>query len=140
MPKRKKAQESDRGARRSAAAAREEEERSKRESGLPGGGKGRRDAPGRTGVYPASASERPPGDAEIRTQAAWGQGERGAEGYQDAGGSELILRDGQLLGGLTAGPSGEPTIDIHGGDRPPREARESGAAEPKRARRKGRSR
>jgi len=24
-----------------------------------------------------------------------------------------------LLGGLTSGPSGEPTIDIHGGDRPP---------------------
>jgi hypothetical protein len=26
------------------------------------------------------------------------------------------MRDGQVLGGLTAGPSGEPTIDIHGGD------------------------
>ena len=29
------------------------------------------------------------------------------------------MRDGQLLGGLTAGPGGEPTIDIHGGDLPP---------------------
>ena len=52
---------------------------------------------------------------EIRTPAAWGQGERGAEGYNDSGGSELVMRDGQLLGGLTSGPSGEPTIDIHGG-------------------------
>ena len=35
---------------------------------------------------------------EIRTPAAWGQGERGAEGYNDSGGSELVMRDGQLLG------------------------------------------
>jgi hypothetical protein len=53
---------------------------------------------------------------EIRTPAAWGQGDRGAEGYNDSGGSELVWRDGQLLGGLTSGPSGTPTIDIHGGD------------------------
>jgi hypothetical protein len=56
---------------------------------------------------------------EIRTPASWGQGDRGAAGYEDSGGSELVWRDGQLLGGLTSGPSGEPTIDIHGGDRPP---------------------
>jgi len=40
-------------------------------------------------------------------------------GYYDAGGSELVWRDGQLLGGLTAGPGGEPTMDIHGGDQLP---------------------
>jgi hypothetical protein len=51
----------------------------------------------------------------VRTEAAWGQGSRGAEGFNDAGGSELTMREGQLLGGTTAGPSGEPTIDIHGG-------------------------
>jgi len=45
----------------------------------------------------------------------------GAEGYNDSGGSGLVWRDGQLLGGLTAGPGGEPTINIHGGDRPPNE-------------------
>ena len=45
--------------------------------------------------------------------------DRGAEGYNDAGGSELTMREGQLLGGLTAGPGGEPTIDVHDGDRPP---------------------
>lgn len=86
----------------------------RRESGSPGGGQGRRDVVGRSGVYPMSASERPSGDAEVRGQMAWGQGDRGAAGYEDAGGSELTMRDGQLLGGTTAGPGGEPTIDIHG--------------------------
>lgn len=88
----------------------------KRESGQPGGGAGRRDVVGPTGVYPMSGGIPPGHRLEIRTPAAWGQGERGAAGYDDAGGSELIYRDGQLLGGLTAGPGGEPTIDIHGGE------------------------
>jgi hypothetical protein len=92
------------------------------ESGEPGGGKGRRDEVGPTGVYPMSGGIPPGHHLEVRTPAAWGQGERGAEGYNDAGGSELVMRDGQLLGGLTAGPGGEPTIDIHGGDRPPEPA------------------
>src|SRR5437667_9461534 len=91
----------------------------RRESGKPGGGQGRRDEVGPTGVYPMSAGIPPGKHLEIRTPAAWGQGKRGAEGYNDAGGSELVWRDGQLLGGLTSGPGGEPTIDIHGGDRPP---------------------
>jgi len=90
-----------------------------RESGQPGGGAGRRDEVGPTGVYPMSGGIPADKHLEIRTPAAWGQGERGAEGYNDAGGSELVMRDGQLLGGLTAGPGGEPTIDIHGGDVPP---------------------
>jgi hypothetical protein len=106
-----------------AQAAADDEAR--RESGEPGGGQGRRDDVGRTSVYPMSSQERPSGDAELRTEAAWGQGERGAAGYEDSGGSELSMRDGQLLGGTTAGPSGEPTIDIHGGDVPP-EASEGG--------------
>lgn len=90
----------------------------RRESGQPGGGQGRRDEVGGSGVHPISAGTDPNRNAEIRTEAAWGQGERGAAGYEDSGGSELVMRDGQLLGGLTAGPSGEPTIDIHGGDKP----------------------
>jgi hypothetical protein len=28
------------------------------------------------------------------------------------------MRDGQVLGGLTSGPAGQPTIDTHGGARP----------------------
>jgi len=91
----------------------------RRESGEPGGGAGRRDVVEPSGVYPMSGGIPPNKHLEIRTPASWGQGERGAEGYNDSGGSELVMRDGQLLGGLTSGPSGEPTIDIHGGDRPP---------------------
>ena len=90
-----------------------------RESGRPGGGAGRRDEVGPTGVYPMSGGIPRGKHLEIRTPAAWGQGDRGAEGYYDAGGSELVWRDGQLLGGLTAGPGGEPTMDIHGGDASP---------------------
>lgn len=89
----------------------------RRESGQPGGGAGRRDEVGPTGVYPMSGGVPPGKHPELRTPASWGQGERGAEGYNDSGGSELYMQDGQVLGGLTAGPGGEPTIDIHGGDR-----------------------
>jgi hypothetical protein len=94
-------------------------ENARRESGEPGGGQGRRDEVGPTGVYPMSGGIPEGKHLEIRTPASWGQGDRGAAGYEDSGGSELVWRDGQLLGGLTSGPSGEPTIDIHGGDRPP---------------------
>lgn len=91
----------------------------RRESGEPGGGKGRRDKVGPTGVYPMSGGIPKGKRLEIRTPAAWGQGERGAAGYDDSGGSQLIYRDGQVLGGTTAGPGGEPTIDIHGGKSQP---------------------
>jgi hypothetical protein len=89
----------------------------RRESGEPGGGQGRRDEVGGSGVYSRSA-ENIPDDAVIRTPQQWGQGDRGAEGYEDSGGSELVWREGQLLGGLTSDASGRPTIDTHGGDRP----------------------
>lgn len=119
---------------------RQDEPDSRRESGKPGGGQGRRDEVGPTGVYPMSAGIPPGRHLEIRTMASWGQGERGAEGYNDAGGSELVWRDGQLLGGLTAGPGGEPTIDIHGGDRPPEPAKKPEKFEKGRSRRKSKKR
>ena len=98
-------------------AGRDEQRREqRRESGRPGGGAGRRDEVGPTGVYPMSGGIPEGKHPEIRTPASWGQGERGAEGFEDSGGSELYMHEGQLLGGLTAGPGGEPTIDIHGGD------------------------
>lgn len=87
---------------------RNESERS--ESGMPGGGQGRRDVVGGSKVYPASAGQAP-ADAELRNMASWGQGERGAAGYFDSGGSELVPRDGQLLGGLDVGPSGAPVTN-----------------------------
>ena len=84
-----------------------EENKDKRESGQPGGGAGRKDEVGRSGVYPMSGPH-PRGNAEIRGQASWGQGERGAAGYEDHGGSELSFEGGELLGGFNIGPGGEP--------------------------------
>src|SRR6266705_2698989 len=72
-----------------------------RESGMPGGGAGRKDEVGHSGVYPMSGPH-PAGNAEIRGQASWGQGERGAAGYEDHGSSELSYEGGQLLGGSGA--------------------------------------
>lgn len=111
----------------------ERAQEARRESGEPGGGQGRRDEVGGSGVYPMSGGIPKGKHPEIRTMAGWGQGERGAAGYEDSGGSELVWRDGQLLGGLTAGASGEPTIDIHGGDRPP-ESDTKGSSAPRRDR------
>jgi CBS domain-containing protein len=64
--------------------------RKARESGLPGGGAGRKDEVGKSGVYPMSGPH-PAGDAPIVTEPAWGQGERGAAGYEDHGASELSV-------------------------------------------------
>jgi len=61
-------------------------------SGEPGGGKGRKDVVKGSGVYPASGPL-PNEDAPAQGMASWGQGERGAKGYQDHGGSELPMRD-----------------------------------------------
>jgi hypothetical protein len=81
-----------------------EHAREQRDIGRPGGGAGRRDVVGGSGVYPASLGpDRIPNDAEIRTPAAWGQGERGPAGYYDSGRSELFMYYGQLLGGMDAG-------------------------------------
>ena len=59
------------------------------DSGLPGGGAGRREGPFHTGVYPVSADEGAAGDAPLEGEQGWGQGERGAAGYDDSGGSGL---------------------------------------------------
>lgn len=58
---------------------------------MPGGGAGRKDAVGKTGVYRVSGPQ-PPGDAPIVPMASWGQGARGAAGYEDHGESELFYR------------------------------------------------
>ena len=68
-----------------------------RESGQPGGGQGRKDEVGRSGVYPMSEPHAPR-PVEIRTAGAWGQGEHGAPGYEDHGSSELTYEGGQVLG------------------------------------------
>jgi len=58
---------------------------------MPGGGAGRKDAVGKTGVYRVSGPQ-PPGDAPIVAMGSWGQGARGAAGYEDHGESELFYR------------------------------------------------
>ena len=90
-----------------------------RDSGQPGGGAGRRDDVGRTGVYPMSGDERPSGNADVRPLGDWAGGDRGIAGYEDSGGSGLVMRDGEVLGGLTSDGAGRSTIDIHGD--PPRD-------------------
>lgn len=77
------------------------DQKDRRESGSPGGGAGRKDEVGGSGIYPASGPY-PQGNAEVRGQASWGQGERGAAGYEDHGSSELNYAGGQLLGGYDA--------------------------------------
>ena len=80
----------------------------KRESGEPGGGQGRVDEVGGSGVYPVSSMEGASGDAEIRGEMSWGQGERGAAGYEDSGGSELgDIRPEGWTSSMTTGD--EPT-------------------------------
>lgn len=82
------------------------EEGSRRESGLPGGGQGRIDEVGLSGVYPGSGPW-PAGAVEIRSPASFVHGQTDAEGRQVEGGSELIYFQGQtLLGGATPPPSG----------------------------------
>jgi hypothetical protein len=48
-----------------------------------------RDEVGHSGVYPASSMEQAPNDSQTQGEASWGQGERGAEGYNDHGASEI---------------------------------------------------
>jgi hypothetical protein len=63
--------------------------------GVPGEGQGRRDEVGRSGVYPASGPL-PPSEADIQSMPSWGQGERGAAGYEDSGTSEIWFTQQEL--------------------------------------------
>lgn len=47
------------------------------------------DEAGGSGVYPLSEAEKAPEDSELHGLASWGQGERGAKGYEDHGDSEI---------------------------------------------------
>lgn len=91
---------------RGPAAAVDEEAR--RESGLPGGGKGHIEFIEPTGVYPGSGPY-PAGKAELRTPAQFVHGQVDESGRPVEGGSGLLyLKDGTLLGGETPPPSGPP--------------------------------
>ncbi len=78
------------------------------DSGLPGGGAGRTDRVGDTGVYPASDLEEAPEDAQAQGMASWGQGDRGAAGYEDSGSSDLSgLGEETDFGSVIPGPDEE---------------------------------
>lgn len=97
------------------------------ESGQPGGGRGRIDRVGRTGVYPGSGPF-PAGQAEVKTPESFVHGQRDEEGRQVEGGSEISLIGGMAVGGETP-PSSSPPF------RPSATARSAGRS--KAPRRKG---
>lgn len=67
-----------------------EKRKTEKQTGLPGGGAGRKDRVGRSGVHPMSGPPAP-ADAEVVWPGSWGQGKRGAAGYEDHGESELVV-------------------------------------------------
>src|SRR5215217_8173870 len=80
-----------------------------RESGQPGGGQGRRDEVGRTGVYPGSGPY-PEGSAEVRTPGDFVRGQVDEQGRPVEGGSEVtFIRPETAIGGATPPPSGTPS-------------------------------
>lgn len=50
----------------------------------------------KSGVYPVSEMDQADDKAKIHGEASWGQGERGAEGYEDSGSSEIFYLDKEL--------------------------------------------
>ncbi len=83
----------------------------RRESGHPGGGQGRTDEVGHSGVQPVSIPHAPRADAVIRGMAEWGQGERGAAGYQDHGESELVAIPPRMDRPSARPPAEEPAAE-----------------------------
>ena len=72
-------------------AQQEKPDRARQDSGRPecNCGAGRKDETGTTNVYPASGPW-PENDARLQPMGTWGQAERGPEGAQDSGQSEII--------------------------------------------------
>jgi hypothetical protein len=56
------------------------------------------DKVGKSGVYPVSEIDKADDKAKVHGEASWGQGERGAAGYEDSGSSELFYLDEELEG------------------------------------------
>jgi len=84
------------------------EEEARRESGLPGGGKGRLEVVKLSGIYPGSGPY-PEGNAEVRTPGQFVHGQVDEQGREVEGGSGLMyMGEGVLLGGETPAPGGSP--------------------------------
>jgi Ala-tRNA(Pro) deacylase len=88
--------------------ARARAEEARRESGLPGGGKGRVDVVEISGVHPGSGPY-PDGNPVIRTPGEFVHGQRDEAGREVEGGSGLIyMGENLLVGGATPPSSGPP--------------------------------
>jgi len=97
------------GTKRSGRVSKALSDEARRECGLHGGGRGRLDVVGRSGVYPGSGPY-PEGEAAMRTRGDFVHGQRDEQGREVEGGSELTyLAEGILLGGTTPPPSGPPS-------------------------------
>ena len=79
-----------------------EEQDERRERGEPGGGRGRRDDVGRTGIWPASGP-RPSGDAPLVAPGALGQAPAAA-GSREAGGPPAGASDRDPVCGASVDP------------------------------------
>lgn len=66
-----------------------QEQNNKNEVKLPDNKENRVDKVGETGVYPVSEMEGASENAEVHPPKSFGQGERGAKGYEDSGTSEI---------------------------------------------------
>ncbi len=76
----------------------------KKDTGRPGGGAGRVEEAGGSGVYPASGPW-PEGNAPLEGEMSFGQGKRGEAGYFDSGSSEVSFPSGPK------GPEGTTTMN-----------------------------
>jgi Ala-tRNA(Pro) deacylase len=85
-------------------------EAARRESGLPGGGKGRVEVVKPSGVYPASGPY-PEGTADVRTPGEFVHGQYDEEGREVEGGSGLTYMGGGVLVGGETPPSASPPED-----------------------------
>lgn len=75
------------------------------DSGLPGGGVGRREAPGKTGVYPLSASQDANPDSPLQSEGSFGQSDRGTKGHSEAHDSAILMGDDEQADQGNAHPS-----------------------------------
>ena len=83
-------------------------EQARRDSGLPGGGKGRLDVVELSGVYPGSGPY-PEGNAVVRTPGQFARGQVDEEGHEIEGNSGLMyIGNNVLLGGAASAPDGSP--------------------------------
>ena len=89
------------------------ERHDRRDSGEPGGGAGRREEVGRTGLWPASGPL-PPGPAPTIGQADLGQGARGAADAAERRSSEPLVNEADPVCGVDVAREGAEHVEYRG--------------------------